>query len=320
MISSQPVVSCQIDKAPENLIPRRKSCVTGQVSGEESTPMNCAKCKTKLAEAEQLFFYEKNGEKHVHLAYRPESRSSSLLSTMVIEEPKRKKKKRMSKVVCKSCGKGVGSDLPFGPDNTSFVAFAKDSVTLLGEKSPNKKTSWRTMACYSRIEVRDDNSFFGRVAQETDADEEPCLSDFEPITFPSPLKLKDFSWDKLLVNKMKPRPYQVDAFVEALSRNLIVVIPTGAGKTLVAALLLARMAQLNPSPGHMGLFIVESVPLVYQQAKAIHLSTGLRVCPVCGQSKTPGILCDLRDGAYDVLVVTGTQWFIHDLSNSYWLC
>ena len=223
------------------------------------------------------------------------------------ERDQKKKRKKGRKVLCKKCGNGVGSDLPFGPGNTSFIAFARDSIVLFGEKSPRKKQSWREMTYYSRIEARRNDNFFGEAAQTRAAVSDAHTGDsppHKPITFAS--KLEDFSWDKLvIVKKMRPREYQVEAFVEALSRNLIVVIPTGAGKTLVAALLLARMARLNP--GHMGLFVAESVPLVYQQAKAVHLLTGLRVIPVCGQSRSAGILRGLRDGAYDVLVITGTQ-------------
>ena len=265
--------------------------------------MECANCHTILATAKQLFFYEKNDG--IHLSFRPECRSS-LPSTMLLKErDKKKKRKKGRKVACKACGNGIGTDLPFGPGNTSFIAFARDSVMLFGENSPRKKQSWREMTYYSRIEARRDINFFGGKTAQTLGVLDPCPRDSQPnkpVAFAS--KLEDFSWHNLVKN-IRPRAYQVEAFVEALSRNLVVVIPTGAGKTLVAALLLARMARLNP--GHMGLFVAESVPLVYQQAKAVHLRTGLRVLPLCGQSKTAGTLRDLRDGAYDVLVITGNQ-------------
>ena len=61
------------------------------------------------------------------------------------------------------------------------------------------------------------------------------------------------------------RDYQVQCFVETLQRDLVAVLPTGAGKTLIASMLLKRMKELNPEK--MGLFIVDRIPLVFQQAK-----------------------------------------------------
>ena len=43
------------------------------------------------------------------------------------------------------------------------------------------------------------------------------------------------------------------------------VLPTGAGKTLIASLWLKRMRELNPEK--MGLFVVDRIPLVLQQKK-----------------------------------------------------
>ena len=163
--------------------------------------MDCATCKARLATAEQLFFYEKGDTKVIHLASRPECRYS-LLSTMKLVEPKRKKRKKIWKVLCRNCDKGIGSDLPFGPANASFIAFAKDSVTLFGEL-PHKKQSWNTMSCYSRIAVRGDDNFFGSqesVISAAESLDPSCETGFARITFPSLTKLKHFSWDKLLTN------------------------------------------------------------------------------------------------------------------------
>ena len=79
-----------------------------------------------------------------------------------------------------------------------------------------------------------------------------------------PLTPEDFDWTNLLENK-KARNYQVQCFIEALQQDLVAVLPTGAGKTMIASMLLKRMKELNPEK--MGLFIVDRIPLVYQQAK-----------------------------------------------------
>ena len=63
---------------------------------------------------------------------------------------------------------------------------------------------------------------------------------------------------------------QVECFVEALRQNLIAVLPTGAGKTLIASMWLKRMKELNPEK--LGLFVVDKIPLVKQQAKVTFAS------------------------------------------------
>ena len=53
--------------------------------------------------------------------------------------------------------------------------------------------------------------------------------------------------------------------MEALHQDLVAVLPTGAGKTLIASMWLKRMRELNPEK--MGLFVVDRIPLVVQQKK-----------------------------------------------------
>ena len=88
------------------------------------------------------------------------------------------------------------------------------------------------------------------------------------LQYIGPVKLpacsEDYDWTNILDNK-GARDYQVECFVESLQRDLVAVLPTGAGKTLIASMLLKRMKELNPEK--MGLFIVDRIPLVFQQAK-----------------------------------------------------
>ena len=96
-----------------------------------------------------------------------------------------------------------------------------------------------------------------------------CLTKNAMITIHiGPVKLpectEDYDWTNILDNKFA-RDYQVQCFVESLQRDMVAVLPTGAGKTLIASMLLKRMKELNPEK--MGLFIVDRIPLVFQQAK-----------------------------------------------------
>eukprot|EP00922_Rhytidocystis_sp_ex-Travisia-forbesii_P030999 GHVS01045703.1.p1 GENE.GHVS01045703.1~~GHVS01045703.1.p1 ORF type:complete len:198 (-),score=22.66 GHVS01045703.1:65-616(-) len=100
-----------------------------------------------------------------------------------------------------------------------------------------------------------------------------------------------------------PRLYQVIGFAEALQRNVVVVIPTGGGKTLIAAMLIKKMVLANP--GKMGLILVDRIPLVFQQGHALKDETELQVCMICGETKTAYTVKQVRSGTiYDVLVIT----------------
>ena len=69
---------------------------------------------------------------------------------------------------------------------------------------------------------------------------------------------------------------KAECFVEALQKDLIAILPTGAGKTLIASMWLKRMKELNPEK--MGLFIVDKIPLVKQQAQVGDLC---RISDIC---------------------------------------
>ncbi|CAK0821156.1 unnamed protein product [Prorocentrum cordatum] len=264
--------------------------------------MNCAACSSRLAAANELFFYEKSA-KEVHLALRPECRPLLERSMRLLEATR-----KGAKVVCRrdGCEAEVGKEVPFGPGGALFVAFALSSVVLLGSPLPRKR-KWsevRLDAPFRSIERRSDDGFLGRPeppqAASSGADGMGSGRPARPIPV-QPASLEDFAWDGLTL--AEPRSYQIEAFVEALSRNVIVVIPTGGGKTLVASMILARMRRLNRD--HMGLFVVDRIPLVFQQAVAIAAETGLRVCKLCSENRTKATIHELNDGAFDLLVVTG---------------
>ena len=75
--------------------------------------------------------------------------------------------------------------------------------------------------------------------------------------------------------------HHLQVFVRACSGNSVVVLPTGVGKTLVAALAVAQMRQLNPSKWVV--FLTETCPLAEQQG--IYLRTELAAD---GTGLTPG--------------------------------
>ncbi|KAM0263012.1 hypothetical protein ACHAQJ_001390 [Trichoderma viride] len=80
--------------------------------------------------------------------------------------------------------------------------------------------------------------------------------------------LEDSAKQKIITS---PREYQIDLYERARDENTIVVLDTGSGKTLIAALLLRNVLQLelqNRANGHapqIAFFLVEKVALCFQQ-------------------------------------------------------
>lgn len=81
------------------------------------------------------------------------------------------------------------------------------------------------------------------------------------------------------------RQYQLDVLEQAKKRNTIAFLETGAGKTLIAVLLIRSV--FNDLQGQnkklLSVFLVPKVPLVYQQAEVIRERTGYQVGHYCGE-------------------------------------
>nr|XP_010934025.1 endoribonuclease Dicer homolog 1 [Elaeis guineensis] len=91
-------------------------------------------------------------------------------------------------------------------------------------------------------------------------------------------------------NKEKPaeelaRQYQLDVLEQAKRKNTIAFLETGAGKTLIAVLLIKSVytEMLKENKKMLAIFLVPKVPLVYQQAEVIRERTRYRVGHYCGE-------------------------------------
>jgi hypothetical protein len=103
----------------------------------------------------------------------------------------------------------------------------------------------------------------------------------------------------LRLGGLELRGYQRRIAAAAVERNTIAMLPTGSGKTLIAAeavrLLGTKKRALLGAPSR-ALFFVPTVMLVAQQAKVIREWTGLRVCEYFGGQNL--------DVEFEVLVTT----------------
>ena len=108
-----------------------------------------------------------------------------------------------------------------------------------------------------------------------------------------------------------PRDYQRELFRFAMRGNTLVYLPTGSGKTLIAAMVLSCMKRLNPKK--LMVFLTDRIPLVYQQSDYIKSQVpDLRVEILAGDiGRFPGdkshwsaTLKAISENKIDVLVMT----------------
>ncbi|KAG0625971.1 hypothetical protein M758_2G092600 [Ceratodon purpureus] len=83
----------------------------------------------------------------------------------------------------------------------------------------------------------------------------------------------------------KARTYQLEVLAQAKVKNTIAFLETGAGKTLIAVLLMREKHKVLREQGKrmLAVFLVPKVPLVYQQAEVIRNSTNFNVGHYCGE-------------------------------------
>ncbi|XP_044009238.1 endoribonuclease Dicer-like [Aphidius gifuensis] len=95
------------------------------------------------------------------------------------------------------------------------------------------------------------------------------------------------------------RPYQIDLYEKAIAGNTIIYLPTGSGKTYIAAMLIKAMSQDVRADfskgGKRTIFIVNTVPLVEQQSIYI--------------SKYTDLTCQGYSGDMSVVHWSKNQWF-----------
>ncbi|ORY95656.1 dicer-2 protein [Syncephalastrum racemosum] len=88
---------------------------------------------------------------------------------------------------------------------------------------------------------------------------------------------------------LEPREYQHELFRRARDENVIAVLDTGSGKTLIAVMLLKHIAykereeRLQRRHTKLSFFLVDRVPLVFQQASVIRSNCDVVVEHMCGQ-------------------------------------
>ena len=295
--------------------------VAGGAYSAASGDVCCAGCNGCIGDIASFFFYDKS-ETEVQFALKPEVAKLVLgaarqdctalhlpkvrLVDSHIENGHRLQKKYLS---CTLCNQGIGVYMKTGPNNAPLSSFGIEKILLLGSGFA-ASARWRDIAKNSKffgIEHRTDDTFYGYPSGNDNQAMRPHNN--TPIKFPvlegaSYLESPDFQVNDLLSADCTkdPRPEQLRALHLALQAHMIVVFPTGFGKTFVAAMFMRRFSKLNALK--LVVMVVDRVPLVEQQCRAIHNDTDLLVCPLSGENSTSYVVRELLSGKYDALVVT----------------
>ncbi|XP_011632113.1 endoribonuclease Dicer isoform X1 [Pogonomyrmex barbatus] len=123
--------------------------------------------------------------------------------------------------------------------------------------------------------------------------------------------------------EFKPRAYQIDLYEKAIHNNTIIYLPTGAGKTYIAVMLLKHLSSDICKPyqegGKRSIFIVNTVALAAQQANYLCRHTGLKCKNYSGDMqvdfwKKQEWLDEIEQ--HEILVMT-SQIFVDMLSHGY---
>ncbi|KAL9655220.1 hypothetical protein ABK040_008995 [Willaertia magna] len=114
---------------------------------------------------------------------------------------------------------------------------------------------------------------------------------------------------------LEAREYQKELIQNCRKQNTIIVAPTGAGKTFIAALIIQEALQSNPNKKVV--FLATQVPLVVQQAKVLNdfvSSAGTRV--FYGDSKGDRKSLENWKDIKDSLIVCTPQILLNALNSS----
>ncbi|KAG0092235.1 Dicer-like protein 1 [Podila epicladia] len=115
-------------------------------------------------------------------------------------------------------------------------------------------------------------------------------------------------------------------YEKALNENIIAVMDTGSGKTLVAAMLIKEMirreimSNRDSTQRKLCIFVVNNVPLVKQQASVIRTQSRVEVVELCGSTKTKKLVETLwaQISANTYVVVLTAQILLDVLRHGYW--
>ena len=267
-----------------------------------SVTLHCDKCRTELARR-GILMLATVPPSQCHLAVKQEKEDEAFAKLNKVENSRGGKSAQYCPYIvhCRGpqCGKHVGNITRLA--SKELICYKIDNVYLVhdGEEIRAKKllkirerlekwcgievvnvshsSTLHSMRRPSKPMVYCDTSGFSHTSREIDS-----------------------------LTRQRPRDYQRELFLSVMRGNTLVYLPTGSGKTLVAAMVLSCMKKLNPDK--LMVFLVDRIPLVYQQSHYIKAQVpDLRVETLVGEMEAPqqkAVHKALANQEIDVLVLT----------------
>ena len=223
----------------------------------------CNNCNTALATSDILMLATIPPTQS-HLAIKKDQEDKAYEKIRKIPNPDPKKASFCPyKILCKQC-----NDYPVGTisliEGNTLICFKIENVhfkrgyeEIKGKRLKQIKDKLLQYGL-EVVNVSQLREAFSRAVNVTHTPAEPMVyCDLDKLT----------TEDILSFTKQVPRGYQRELFLQALRGNTLVYLPTGSGKTLIAAMVLSCMKKLNPNK--LMVFLVDRIPLVYQQSDYI---------------------------------------------------
>ncbi|XP_029201631.2 uncharacterized protein LOC114966061 isoform X2 [Acropora millepora] len=221
----------------------------------------CNKCNSSLATSDMMMLATVPPTQ-THVAIRKDKEDAAYAAIRKIPNPNPKKAVFCPyKILCKQCNEHV-ANISIVEEN-SLICFKIENVHFQQgyEQIKGKKLKYiKEKLIQHGLEVVNVSQLRNEFAETVNN----ARKSSQPLVYCDPHLSEDHI---LSLTKESPREYQKELFLQALQRNTLVYLPTGSGKTLIAAMVLNCMKKLNPDK--LMVFLVDRIPLVYQQSDYI---------------------------------------------------
>ena len=262
--------------------------------------LHCKGCRAQLA-GREILMLATIPPSHLHLAVKEGKEDEAYTKLNKVENSRGGKSAQYCPyiVFCR-CGLHIGNVTKLA--SKEFVCYKIDNVYISnnGEEITARKLS----KVRERLEEECGIEVIN-VSQIAITDSSPHQLS-EPMVYCDTRGLTHTSREIDSLTRHNPRDYQRELFLSATRRNTLVYLPTGSGKTLIAAMVLSCMKKLNPDK--LMAFLVDRVPLAYQQSNYIKEQVpDLRVETLVGEMEhcqQKDVHKKLADRKIDVLVLT----------------